>query len=255
VKHTHKPKNLTHLLMVTISLALTANAYADFGISANVANENGYKDLDDKASLSLGVEYRGDKFNMGKDGVSYEFIHADNYAVEALATSNNSGFEAKDGKNFTGMDKRKTSIDLGGRMIVKTGIGPVTLDATKDVHASKGYEAGIKVGGIAPHAPHWTGERTINVAATGGLRYQSKKVVDYYYGVKNTEATANRNAYKGKSAITPYLGVEAQADLTEHISLTGNLGITRQPNAIRNSPLAKDKKYQPVANVGFTYWF
>lgn len=255
MKHTDKPKNLTHLLMVTLSIALTANAYADFGLNANVANVDGYKDLDDKASLSLGVEYRGDKFNMGKDGISYAFIHADNYAVEALATSKNYGFEAKDGKNFTGMDKRKTSIDLGGRVIVKTGIGPVTIDVTKDVHASKGYEAGIKVGGIAPHAPHWTGERKLTVAAAGGLRYQSKKVVDYHYGVKGSEATASRNAYQGKSAITPYLGVEAHADLTKHMSLTGNLGVAKQPNEIRNSPLVKDKKYQPVASVGFTYWF
>ncbi len=255
MRHTNKPKNLTHLLMVTISLALTANAYADFGLSANVATEDDYKNLDNKAGLSLGVEYRGDKFNIGKDGISYEFIHTDKYAVEALATSNNYGFEAKDGKSFTGMDKRKISIDLGGRVIVNTGIGPVTIHATKDVHASKGYEAGIKVGGIAPHPPHWTGERKLTVAAAAGLRYQSKKVIDYYYGVKDSEATASRNFYLGKSAITPYLGVEAQADLTKHISITGNLSVTKQPNAIRNSPLTQDKKYQAEANVGFTYWF
>lgn len=255
MKHTHKQKNVTQLLVVSISIALTANAYADFGISASVANENDYKDLDDKASLLLGIEYRGDKFNMGKDGISYEFIHADKFAVEALATSKHFGYRAKDSKNFAGMDERKTSIDVGARVIVDTGIVPVTIDATKDLHASKGYEANIKVWGIVPHAPHWTGERELTVAAAGGLRYQSKKVVDYYYGVKGAEATASRKAYQGKSAITPYLGVEAQADLTKHISITGNLGVTKQPNAIRNSPLAQDKQYQPEASVGFTYWF
>ena len=255
MKLTNTQKAVTQRLVAAITVALSINAYADFGISANVANENDYKDLDDKASLSLGIEYRGDNFNMGKDGISYEFIDAGKYTVELLATSKNHGFEAKDGKNFTGMDKRKTSIDLGGRVIVNTGIGPVTLDATRDVNASKGYEAGIKVGGIAPHPPHWTGERMLTVAAAAGLRYQSKKVVDYYYGVKNAEATASREAYQGKSAITPYLGIEAQADLTKHMSITGNLGVTKQPNAIRNSPLAQDKEYQPEAKVGFTYWF
>lgn len=250
-----KKKNTVQLLIVAISFSLPAAAHADFGVSVGAGNAEEYKGLDDEARILLGLEYRGDKFNMGKGGISYDFTDSNKYAVEALISSKNSGYEDKDSKTLKGMDDRDPSIDIGGRVIVDTGLGPAVIELTKDVNASKGYEAGIKLGGIAPHAPHWTGEREVKFAAAAGLRYQSKKVVDYYYGVKNSEVTASRKAYKGKSAITPYIGVEAQANLTKHISINGDIGVTRRANSIRNSPLIDDDKYQAVANIGFTYWF
>jgi outer membrane scaffolding protein for murein synthesis (MipA/OmpV family) len=154
------------------------------------------------------------------------------------------------------MTERDLSIDLGGRVIVETGfLGTAVVDVTKDIHSSKGIDAGIKFGGIAPNAPHWTGEKQVTVAAVGGVRYQSDKVIDQYFGVKNTEVTADRSAYKGKSATTPFIGFEAQANLTPHITIDGGLGVSKTATSIRNSALTDDKKYALAADIGFTYWF
>lgn len=254
-------KNKTaQCLFIALSLSVSTAAHADFGISVGVTNSNNEYKKSKKKKVELdallGLQYRGEKFNMDKGVISYDFTDSNKYGLEVIATSRNGGFKAKDSNTFKGMKERDGSLDIGGRAIIDTGfLGSVVIDVTKDFNKSKGFEAGVKLGGISPHAPHWTGERTIKVAPTAGLRFKSKKMVDYYYGVKGSEATSSRKAYKGKSAITPFLGIEAQANMTKHFTLHGGLGVMKQGSAIRNSPLTSDKKYQGVASIGVTYWF
>ena len=254
-----KNKQQTNTFMLTattFSLLASSCAFADFGVSAGGLKTQHYKDLDDKSVLFLSPEYRGDKFNFsGKDGISYDFTNSNKFAVEALLASKNNGYKAKDSKSFKGMDKRRPSIDVGGRLIAETPIGPAVFDATKDVYKSKGYEVGLKLGGIAPHAAHWSGKGQIIVKPAVGVRYQSAKMADYYYGVKRNEATAARKAYKAKSAVTPFVGLEAQANISRRFSINAGVGVSKNAKSIRNSPLTSNKKYDVGANIGFTYWF
>lgn len=247
------------LLLVAFSLSiLSSTTYADWGVGLRLDNEEmRYKDKknDIKIGAVFDIQYQGRKFNIDDKAMSYNLTNSNTLTAEVTASSTNRGFEAKDNKRLKGMSTRNSSINLGGRVIAETTLGPAVLGMTKDVGSSKGYEANLKLGGISPHAPHWTGERKINVAAMTGLRYQSKKVVDYYYGVKKNEATTTRHAYKGKSAITPFVGVEAQANLTPHISLKGNFGVEKRSKSIRNSPLTDDKNYNAEARLGVVYWF
>jgi outer membrane protein len=250
--------HLSTLLLTAFSLSILSSAtYADWGVGLRLGNEEmRYKDNNDiKIGAIFDIQYQGSKFNIDDKVMSYNFTNSNTLAAEVMAGSKNRGFTAKENKLFKGMSNRDNSIDLGGRIIAETNFGAAVLDVTKDLTASKGYEASFKLGGILPHAPHWTGERKINVAAMGGLRYQSKKVTDYYYGVKNNEATSKRSAYRAKSAITPFVGVEAQANLTPHISLRGSLGVEKTAKAIRNSPLTDDKNYNAEARLGLIYWF
>jgi outer membrane protein len=251
--------NYSYPLLLALSLStLSTASYAGWGVGLGVDNEEmRYKDNknDIKIKALFDLQYQGKQFHINEDIMSYNFTHSNILAAEVIAASKNRGFKAKDNKTFNGMSTRDSSIDLGGRLIAKTGLGAVVLDVTKDVVASKGYEANLKIGGISPHAPHWTGKRNLNVAAMAGVRYQSKKVVDYYYGVKKKEVTATRNVYQGKSAITPFVGVEAQANITQHVSLKGSFGMSKTAKSIRNSPLANDKNYTAEARLGLTYWF
>ncbi len=246
------------LLLTALSLSiLSSTSYADWGVGLRLDNEDmRYKDNNDiKIGALFNIQYQGAKFNIDDNVMSYNFTHSNTLAAEVIVASKNRGFIAKDNKLFKGMANRDVSVDLGGRIIAETNFGAAVLDVTKDVANSKGYEASFKLGGISPHAPHWTGERKINVAAMGGVRYQSNKVADYYYGVKKNEATAKRSAYKAKSAITPFVGVEAQANLTQHISLRGSLGVEKTAKSIRNSPLTDNKNYNAEARLGIIYWF
>ena len=249
--------NLLQITAISFSL-LSPTAHADWGVGLGIDNEPmRYEDKDGDINLSglFKLRYQGDKFNIDK-AISYELISGDKYAVEVIADSKNRGFDVEDNKIFKGMKERNSAVDLGGRAILKTDLlGSIVVDVTKDVGSSDGIEAGIKLGGISPHTAHWTGEKKFDIAAVGGIRYQSADAVDYYYGVKNTDATATRSAYKGKSATTPFVGFEAQANISKNITITGDLGIEKVASSIKNSSLTENKDYRADANVGFTYWF
>ncbi len=251
-----KRTNTKLLIAVSLSL-LTSASYADWGL--RLGTDNHHKEYNTKKNRYdglVGLQYRGNKFNASKSGLSYDFTNSEKQAAEVLLRIKHDGFKSSDDALFKGMSKRKASLDIGGRAIVNTGVlGNAVVEVTRDVNASKGFEAGVKLGGISPHAPHWTGQRKLNVAAMGGLHYQSAKVADYYYGVKSSEATANRKAYKAKSAVEPYAGVEAQMNINKHFTIDGGLSVIKRAKSIRNSPLTNDKKYRVGANIGFSYWF
>lgn len=250
-------KNLTKLTLLAFSLSLFSPiAHADWGIKASAANPvKRYKEPKDDAIALLGIQYQGNTFNLDKDGLSYDFANSEKYRAEVITKSNNLGFEASDSKTFTGMKTRKDSIDLGGRFIIETGLGSLVAEATKDVHASKGIEAAVRLGGITPHNQHWSGKREFELSPVIGVRYQDSDVIDYHYGVKGSEATANRKSYKGKSATTPFIGLDAQARINKHFTIDAGLAYEKRSNAVQNSPLTDAKKYDLQAIIGFTYWF
>jgi outer membrane protein len=148
------------------------------------------------------------------------------------------------------MKKRKGSIDLGARAIIEKGFLPLTVEATKDVYAGKGYEAMVKIGGVTSH-----NNKELTVLPIAGIHYQSSKVTDYYYGVRASEVTANRKEYKAGSATTPFLGVEALLNLSANMTVKAGITYEKRAGSVKNSPLTDDKKYDAQGKIGLTYWF
>lgn len=230
---------LTTVLVTSLPLS---SSYADWGaVLALVNQKDKYKDISNKPDVVLDIAYRSDNSdNSPTDRISYEFV----------ISQNNLGYEAKDSRVFKGMNKRKDSIDLGARAVIEKGFLPLIIEATKDFYAGKGYEAIMKLGGITNHI-----DKDLTVLPTAGIRYQSSKVTDYYFGVRTSEATASRKGYKAGSATTPFLGVEALLNLSPNISVNSDLTYEKRAGSVKNSPLTDDKKYDLQGEVGLTYWF
>ncbi|MCK5813188.1 MAG: MipA/OmpV family protein [Cocleimonas sp.] len=247
---------------ITIASLFSGIASADWGIGlsgSTVQSEykhKGKSDSDVGLIVNLHPEYRGERLNLNREGATYNIIKADKYALEVVGKANIRGYKAKDLEVLKGMKERKGSLDAGVRLTAKMPYLPISLSATTDISRShKGQEVGLKVGGIQPSSTYWTGKRNVSIAAVSGLDWKSKKVVDYYYGVKESEVTADRKAYKGKAAFTPYLGFETEAKLSRHLSITGGATYKHLPKEIRNSPLTRDKKSNYQMNLGVSYWF
>jgi outer membrane protein len=152
------------------------------------------------------------------------------------------------------MDERESSVGLGLRAGYKTAIGLVSLDATKDVSDKHdGAEAELRIG------PDFYSERAgkarnMDFGVIGGVKWQSDDTVDYYYGVKSSEATADRTAYKGKAAVTPYIGVAGQGNITKNLTFNTSAVYLHAPDEITDSPIV-DKDHDIQVNAGLTYWF
>ena len=108
----------------------------------------------------------------------------------------------------------------------------------------------MKFGGVPASA-----KNKYIIRATAGVHYQDAKTTDYYYGVRNSEATANRKSYKAGSATTPFFGLEAVANITSNITMKEDLAYEKRANSVRRSPLIDDKKYDVQGKIGLSYWF
>jgi outer membrane protein len=253
------------LLVSTIALfsLFPITVSADWGLGASMEtthsmykkNSSSSNNTEVRIEATPNIEYRGERVTFHEGTLSYAVIKSDKYAIDVLTTSKNRGYNAKNRDIFKGMKARKDSFDLGVRLRADTPYVPISLLVTKDVYKAKGTEVGLSLGGIKPSRRHWTGQRSVSVAPILGANWQDKKGVDYYYGVNNSEVTATRKAYKGKAAITPFVGLELEAKLSKHFSLIGGAKYKHLPTAITESPLTKDKKGDYHVNVGLTYWF
>jgi len=240
------------IISLCIASLMPLTVSADFGLSTNVSNHNDIFGSD--LTLSVGLEYRGEKLNIEGNELSFSLSKNDSLNFELIATSHNYERDNDDSDLTKGMNKRKASIDVGGRAFVTTPLGYVSLEATRDVRASNGVTADLKFGGLKPHF-RWEGQREVNIAGVAGVRYQSKKTANYYYGVRSSEETSDRAQYNADELFIPYIGVESRLALNEKISFNAGLIYENLDDNIKNSPITDDEDYDVKANLGVTYWF
>jgi len=260
-------KNSTLTLTATAIglLVLTANVQAAeqsnrFGVGLYADNErsiyDGHNGGDDvKIEGIISFQYRGDKLNIDEKSASYKFFDNGKYQIEVIGNSEERGYQASDSTKLTGMAERKNSWDLGGRVAAKTGLGVVSLAATGDVSGKhKGQEVDLKFSQDLFRKGPRGNPRGVSVDLQAGVKWQSDEVVDYYYGVKNSESTAARATYAGKDAVTPYIGLTARTNIANHVTFDVGAIYKHYPDEITESPIA-DKDHDVEITAGLTYWF
>ena len=257
-------KNLIKLSTV-IALPLIAlnpinsqasDTFSGWGVGIKIENDiQNYKDFDNDVYVSLHPQYRGESLNIDSDSISYSLFNSDQVNFEILAKSLYYGYEAKDSPVLKGMKGRDQSIEFGGRVSFETDYGLLSLHALTDILGNhKGQEVELRFGQPF-YADQWSGKKDVTLGFVGGLRWQSKKMVDYYYGVKSTETTASRNEYHASSALIPFAGVELIGRFSENISLNGGIIYEKLPGSITKSPITSDSGNEIRANLSLNYWF
>jgi outer membrane protein len=145
------------------------------------------------------------------------------------------GYEQDDSPVFSGMSDRKGGVFYGVSGSVDLGSGfEVEVDyvkaATRDVGFDRGAVASLQLSRSFSSGP-WTFVPRI------GLEYQSRRYVDYYYGVRPSEAAAGRPAYVGNSTYSPELGLLVRFRASQRQFIFANFNYERYAKEIRNSPL------------------
>lgn len=82
---------------------------------------------------------------------------------------------------------------------------------------------------------------------------RTKKNVDYYFGVRDSEARIDRAAYEGKPALNSEFGLRGNDMFDQHHSLLLAIKATRLAREI-NSPLV-DSSTKNSALFGYLYRF
>jgi outer membrane protein len=159
------------------------------------------------------------------------------------------GYQVSKSAYLSGMESRNGSIYLGGATTLHAGFADLSLDYLKDVSGnSKGSQ--LKFG--IEHSFNF--DRRYQVTPHASVTSLDSKYVDYYFGVKASEATAARPEYTGKSTTESEFGVRFGYMVTPHQRLLLDVADTHWGSGISRSPLVQ-KTSTPGFLVGYLYTF
>lgn len=158
------------------------------------------------------------------------------------------GYKSSDADILSGMEERKGGIWIGPSLNWKGPFATLSAEVLTDVSGhSQGQQAHVSVGkqfrfgrfGLGPQfAIHW----------------QSDKLVDYYYGVRDSEARVGRAGYQGRATVNVDASLKFNYTLARQQTLNAELGFRHYGRAITDSPLV-DKYNTPIVRIGYLYMF
>lgn len=148
------------------------------------------------------------------------------------------GYRADDaGEAFRGMHNRSDSLHGGLAAGMQLDSVKLNLAALTDLLGnSKGQEVSASVG----NAFRW--DQALTLTPSVGLKWQSERYTDYYYGVRPEEVSLLRPLYKGKAVLNYTAGLNVTYLLNKQSHLFAQFEYERLGSEITDSPLIEDNK-------------
>jgi len=202
-----------------------------FGLGINGEIYKGY----DRRVIPLPlIGYRGDRLLVLGPFANYELFEAGNFDFTINVAPRFDGFDEGDSIFFTGMEKRKSSLDMGLGLVYENDNWKFQSRAMYDILGrSNGYEVTAQVGKVFRAGP-------LFFEPSVGVSYMDDSLVNYYYGVRKNEANAIRPAYQGKEVVNTTLGISFATPILFDGFTRAGIEYTWFESGITDSPLVND---------------
>ncbi len=196
----------------------------------------------------LDLEYK--RFYFRGVLAGYQVIESERFDLDVIGRAQFAGYEEKDSRFLAGMEERRETAELGLRAAWK--LGRFALEATAVTDAlgrHDGTEASLEL----------TWSRIFDRGRAGlfpsvGVVWQDSSFVDYYAGVRPSEARPGRPAFSGESALNVGVGLRGFVQVTDRVRFLGLLRLERLANGFADSPIVdSDSAY--FALVALAYEF
>jgi outer membrane protein len=232
----------------TVSAQAAEPGMSSWRLGAGVVSiKKPYRDMDTKTMGLPIVGYENKWISAAIPTFDFKLYSSDSLSFRLRARyAGGDGYEADDSPFLAGMEDRKASLWAGAAVIWKTDYANVTGEVLADtLGKSKGIRARLQVDrrfaagkfGFTPRlAAEWTDD----------------KYVDYYYGVRQSEATATRAFYEGKSTTNILAGLRLDYAPAKRHMLYLDLAASRFGSTVKDSPLV-DKPNQTSIGLGYVY--
>jgi outer membrane protein len=182
--------------------------------------------------------------------MGYRFFKNEDWALSAIVVPRFMGYSSEDSSTLSGMDDRRGSVDAGVKAEYALPWDRVILGG-KVLADTLGRSDGLEYELWLRRSFKWN---IVRVVPSLGVRYQSKSLVDYYYGVRDSEVRAGRPAYTPDGAMVPFANMLFTTGLSKRLIVVTMLGVESLGSTIRKSPII-DKNYVVSAVAGLTYRF
>lgn len=207
------------------------------------------------AALFPIVGYAGNGWSISTLGIEIDAYSAESgdWGVDisaSLAPGFGGSRDEDDARIFAGMDKREDPTEVILTTDFTTPVGLISLELANDIgEAYEGGRASIQYG-----IPLYASDNALFMVGAGA-EFFSDKYVDYYYGVRASEVTAERAAYRGTAARSEFVGYSFEYRLSKNWSISHELNYRRVPDEIRRSSLTEDKDSQLSSGLFISYEF
>lgn len=232
------------IVIVCLAILVVSPAFASDGAEQDnylgagaLIRTRPYQDVDAETLPVPIIFWREGKFFLDGRRVGYDLYSEDGVKLSAVLKPNLMGYDDEDSTALNGMEDREWSLDAGARgrwEIPDSGDIALNLEVLADILAkSEGQQITLSIdkkikGDIFRLVP------------SAGVKWQSESLVDYYYGVKTSEATATRAAYEPDGVVNYYVDVEFSLGLSENWVLTTVLNYEFLGDEIDDSPIVED---------------
>lgn len=198
--------------------------------------------VDDASTVVPLVGYIGERLTWIGPTIEYTLLEVSALQLGIEARYRFEGFG--DDNMLSGeLERRKGSFDVGFAL----DYGPFALDVVTDTSGThNGSEARLGV------AMEYELSDRLNVAPSVSVTYKNAKLTNYYYGVSNAEASADRSAYSPGSALNYAAGMELNYTLNHRALITAGVNLEHLDNSLRASPLINSsQQWSAFAGVLF----
>lgn len=203
------------------------------GVGA-ISSPEPYIGADDEILVIPVLSVTRGRFSFRGIGAAWKLGEWGNFEAEALLRARFGGFEEDDSPFLDGMEDRRFSADLGAELSWEGGILGVRLVPAVDVlDRSGGAEVALEL-----FTPIQLGP--VRLEPRAGAAWQSSDLVDYYYGVRPSEARPDRPAYRPGSTVNGTVGLFALAPVADRIVLQSFIRFERLGGEIEDSPIVAD---------------
>lgn len=128
---------------------------------------------------------------------------------------------------------RSLAVDAGIELIYSDDWGDIQLQLLSDASFT---HKGIEFWGS--YGYQWSFQH-LRIAPSIGFHWKSRLLLDYYYGVRDEEATPGRPAYTATSGLQGFFRLSASYQLSNHWAIVGLAEYETLSRSVRQSPLVE----------------
>jgi len=193
--------------------------------------------------------YEGKRLYLRGITGGYRLIQIKGLSIGPTVRPRLDGYEASDSSALAGMKNRNATVDGGVNVVWKTNKGLFGFVALTDLlGAHDGYAMELSYTAKFTRAD-------FDFIPGFGLTWRNSNLVDYYYGVKNSEAReGTRPAYSPDAALTPLVRLAIQREIGKKWGLLFAAQYEWLDSEMRDSPIVDDDSILSVL-LGLTYSF
>jgi len=175
--------------------------------------------------------YEGEQLSLGFGWISYALTNSERFRLALEGQLRFDGYDPDASAELTGMKPRDLTLDAGFSITTGDAWGIANLKVMADALGKhEGYEVSVAYQ-YPIQLERWT------IVPSIGVNLPSAKLVDYYYGVQITEATAGRPSYSGRSVVNTSVGVNLMYEVNSHWQVIGGAEYIHLGSGITDSPI------------------